>query len=288
MRVVGLALLVVALVLGLGAVWGVRAITAAKADTPRLEQAAVIVAARPIAFGETLTPQVLKIQAWPAGAQPAGSFKSVAELTSGQPRVALRPIAANEPILAARISGPGARASLSGAIEAGKRAVTIRVNDVFGVAGFVLPGDFVDVLITREEQAGHERASMRTDVLLESVRVLAVDQTANETKNDPVVAKAATIEVDPAQAQRLALAAQVGTLSLALRGTADALAASDAPAPATVRVSDLRLSQAPAESAGRPAPVRRAARTSGPKAPAGPSIDVVRGGESTRVAVVRE
>ncbi|NEX94995.1 Flp pilus assembly protein CpaB, partial [Caulobacter sp. 17J65-9] len=247
MRAIGLGLLAVALVLGLAAVWGVRTITAAKsAPATQLDQTVVVVASRPIEFGETLKPELLRAQAWPAGAQPDGAFKTVGELTTGSPRVALRPIAANEPILASRISGPGARATLSGAIDAGKRAVTIRVDDVVGVAGFVLPGDFVDVLVTRTEGDRGERTNMRTDVLLEGVRVLAVDQLANENKNDPVVAKAATIEVAPEQAQRLALAAEVGTLSLSLRGTADAMATSPSEAVRTVRVGDLRLGAAAA------------------------------------------
>lgn len=285
MRTVGLALLGVAVVLGLGAVWGVRTITAAKAvPAAGLAQTVVVVATRPIALGEPLTPTVVRTQAWPAGAQPEGSFKNVAELTGGAPRVALRPIAANEPILASRISGPGGRATLSGAIAAGKRAVTIRVDDVVGVAGFVLPGDFVDVLLTRTEGQGGQADSMRTDLLLEGVRVLAVDQLANENKNDPVVAKAATVEVSPEQAQRLALAAEVGTLSLSLRGTVDAMAPASGDAGRTVRVGDLRLAGFAPPAPVRTAPARRRA-SAGPSAP---SMDVVRGAETSRVAVVRE
>lgn len=280
MRNIGFVLLAVAIVLGGLTAWGVRQMSAARAapDT-RIQQTTVVVASRPIGFGEVLTPELLRAQAWPAGAQPQGSFQAVSQLTAER-RVALGPMAANEPVLATRISGPGGRATLSGVIRAGMRASTIRINDVFGVAGFVLPGDFVDVLITRDEGERAARQAMRTDVLLRSVRVLAVDQLANENKNDPVVAKAATIEVTPEQAQKLALAAQVGTLSLALRGTVDPLASGTEAAPPTVRTADLLLEGAPA-----PKPVvraRAAARTArSAPLPLGASIEIFRGAEVT-------
>jgi pilus assembly protein CpaB len=242
MRNLGFVLLLVSIVLGGLTVFGLRHMSANRVQPDaKLHQTTVVVASRPIGFGEVLTPDLLRVQAWPKDGQPQGSFQTIAQVTA-QRRVALGPISANEPVLTPRISGPGGRATLSGVIRAGMRATTIRVNDVFGVAGFVLPGDFVDVLITRDDgDRSNSLATKRTDVLLRSVRVLAVDQLANENKNDPVVAKAATIEVTPEQAQKLALAADVGTLSLALRSTIDPLSSSDEVAPQTVRTSDLRL-----------------------------------------------
>ena len=287
MRSVGLALLALSLVLGAVAVWGLRNFSGAQAEPARVTQAAapattVVVASRPIAFGEAIGPGVLKTQPWPAGAVPPGAFRSVQELVSAQPRLALAPIAANEPILPQRISGPGGRATLSGVIRAGHRAAAIRVDDVLGVAGFVLPGDFVDVLVTRRE-GQDATATMRTDLLLEGVRVLAVDQTASGDKDDPVVAKAATVEVSPAQAQKLALAGQVGTLSLALRGADDPLAPTQNAR--TIRTADLRAGGA-GQAVGGPARARAIRVAS--RGPAGPSIQVFRGGEPTRVAVRSE
>lgn len=275
MRNIGFVLLAVSVLLASLTVWGLRHMSASRAAEPRLPQTTVVVATRPIGFGESLTPDLLRVQAWPSDAKPQGSFQTVAQVTS-QRRVALGPIAANEPLLATRVSGPGGRASLSGVIRAGMRASTIRINDVFGVAGFVLPGDFVDVLITRDEGSGPSE-SKRTDVLLRSVRVLAVDQLANENKNDPVVAKAATIEVTPEQAQKLALAAEVGTLSLALRGTTDPLSLGQDPAPTTIRTGDLRLDglNPPAAPARKVVHVR-AARRSGFVAP---TIAIFRGSD---------
>jgi pilus assembly protein CpaB len=291
MRRVGLVLLALSLLLGGVAVWSLRSFSGANAApapaTVVGPRTTVVVAARPIAFGERLSPDLLKEQPWPWGATPPGAFRSVAELTQGETRLALAPIAANEPILPNRVSGPGGRATLSGVIRAGMRATTIRVDDATGVAGFVLPGDFVDVIVTREEKTGQvegQTAIMRSDTLLESVRVLAVDQVASDDKNDPIVAKAATVEVTPDQAQKLALAGQVGTLSLALRSASDPLASAGAASARTIRTADLRLGGTGSAPAPARARVVRAARGG----PSGPSVQIYRAAEPTRVSVRRE
>jgi len=137
-------------------------------------------------------------------------------------RVVLSAIEENEPVLGWKITGPGQRASLSALIGDDMKAVTIRVNDVLGVAGFVLPGERVDILLTRTEaqEVGDKVAVQQnsfTDVLLRNVRVLAVDQLADDRTEKPTPAKAVTIEVGTEQAQKLVLAASVGQLALALR-----------------------------------------------------------------------
>jgi pilus assembly protein CpaB len=96
--------------------------------------------------------------------------------------------------------------------------VTIRVNDVEGVAGFVLPGDRVDVVLTRQQ----DKTAAAADVVLQNVKVLAVDQLADERTDKPSVVKAVTLEVEVIAAQKLALASTVGTLSLALRKAGEA------------------------------------------------------------------
>jgi len=128
-------------------------------------------------------------------------------------RVVLTAIDANETILSSKITGSGQRATLSATLQEGMRAVTIRVNDVEGVAGFVLPGDRVDVALTRQV----DKTTATTDVVLQNTRVLAIDQTADERNDKPSVVKAVTLQVDTAAAQKLALAASVGSLSLMLR-----------------------------------------------------------------------
>ena len=172
----------------------------------------VVVAARPLRFGEELTSSALREVPWPEFALPAGAFGKIAELTAAK-RVALLPIDNNEAVLASKITGPGQRATLSAMIGDGMKAVTIRVNDVEDVGGFVMPGDHVDVLLTRPG----EKNNAINDVVLQNVRVLGIDQIADQRAEKPAVVKAVTIEVDPTEGQKVALAATVGTLSLLLR-----------------------------------------------------------------------
>jgi len=272
MRSIGLVLVALSILIGGAALWGLKILGASHAaaePAAPAPHAAVVVAARPIAFGETITPADLKLQPWPAGALPAGAFTSLAAFQGGPPRLALTSLPANAPILPDQISGPGGRATLAGLIRPGMRAATLRVDDVLGVAGFVLPGDSVDILVTRAD--GGAKGQVRTDVLLQGVRVLAVDQLADQAKTKPVVAKAATVEVTPAQAEKIALAAQIGSLSLALRSAGDP--ASDDQVHG-VRVADL--------GGGAPAP--RAVRRSHAPAPQAHMIEIVRGGEISRVS----
>ena len=281
MRSLGLVLLALSLVLGGFAVWGLRHVSGARAAPApsSVAEILVVVAARPIAAGEKLTPEAVRLQAWPKGATPPGAMTSVGQATAGAP-IALSAIAANEPILKSRISGPGARPTLSGVIQPGMRAASIRVDDIMGVAGFVLPGDFVDVLVTRPEGSATAE-TLRTDTLFEGVRVLAVDQIASEGKNDPVVAKAATVELTPAQAQKLTLARQVGTVSLVLRGTADPTGGAGM---RPIRTADLSpYGPLKAATPAAPRPRRIAAAT-----PRGPSIQIYRGGAADTVAVRSE
>jgi len=172
----------------------------------------LVVAAKPLKFGDVITSSSLREIPWPDNAVPQGAFARIGELTASK-RVVLIPIALNEPILASNITGPGQRGTLSSLLKDNMKAVTIRVNDVGGVAGFVLPGDHVDVVLTRP---GDKKVSVN-DVVLQDVRVLGVDQMADSTTDKPAVARAVTLEVDEVSGQKLALASIVGTLSLLLR-----------------------------------------------------------------------
>ena len=228
---------------------------------PAVLMAPVVVAAVPLEFGMPLERGKLKVIQWPADAVPTGVFASVDDLVSeDEPlRVVLRSVEQNEPLLPGKVSGFGGRASLSAVIDGDKRATTIRVNDVNGVAGFVLPGDRVDVMLTRSNSSGE----LMTDVLLQTVKVLAVDQDNNQESEQPVVAKAVTLEVSPKQAQKLALASQLGSLSLALRGEAN-----------TARVSTRSVSVADLEGRAKPK-----------NADGGFSVKIVRGLEAQSYAV---
>jgi pilus assembly protein CpaB len=172
----------------------------------------IVVASRALRFGDELTALSLREVPWPDEALPAGTFNKVADLTTKK-RVVLMPIDVNEAVLASKITGPGQRATLSALLQEGMKAVTIRVNDVEGVAGFVLPGDRVDVLLTRQG----EKNNAVNDVIIQDARVLAIDQVADERTEKPTVAKAVTLEVGVVDGQKIALAATAGTLGLLLR-----------------------------------------------------------------------
>lgn len=173
----------------------------------------IVVAAKPLRYGMELTADSLREIPWSQDAVPKGAFNSISEILVGGKRVVLTPVEANEPVLALKITGAGQRATLSSLVQDGMKAVTIRVNDVEGVGGFVLPGDRVDVVLTR--QTDKDKAS--TEIVLQNARVLAVDQSADISADKPAVAKAVTLEVSTDQAQRVWLASSVGSLSLLLR-----------------------------------------------------------------------
>jgi pilus assembly protein CpaB len=181
----------------------------------------VIVASKPLQFGAALTADALTEVQWPSASVPPGAFSTrEALLGTGGQRTVLTSIAQNEPILASRITGPGQRSSLSAVIEDGMKAVTIRVDDVLGVAGFVQPGDRVDVIWTNNERKPGANGRPASDtaystLLLQNVRVLAIDQVLDRGPQAKP-AKAVTVEVNAEGAQKVALSANVGQLSLAL------------------------------------------------------------------------
>ena len=179
----------------------------------------IVVAKRDLFLGDKLKRGNVEERDWPTHAVPAGTFKSIDKLIE-ENRVVLRSITANEPILANKVTGKGGRASLSAVISKTMRAVTIRVNDVLGVAGFVLPGDHVDILLTNSKN----QSRPYTNIMLQNIKVLGIDQDANQQNDKPKLVRAVTVEVTPQQAQKLALAPKVGSMSLALRNTVNVAA----------------------------------------------------------------
>jgi pilus assembly protein CpaB len=173
----------------------------------------IVVAKQPLRYGAELNASMLKEVAWAGDAVPAGAFHKMSDVLSGGSRIVLAAIEPNEPVLALKITGPGQRATLSSLVGQGMKAVTIRVNDVEGVAGFVLPGDHVDVVLTRNKSG----SAPTSEVVLQNTRVLAVDQSADERATKAAVSKSVTLEVDTVDAQKVWLAASVGSLSLLLR-----------------------------------------------------------------------
>src|SRR5262249_6098443 len=217
MRKANLYILLLAIVMG-----GIAAYMAsnwiAEHTTSRTTErsATVVVAAAPLNFGAALSAENVTEMPWPADAVPEGAFRSRDELFKEGRRAALAPLQRNELILKSKITGPGQRATLSALLDEGKRAVTVRVDDVRGVAGFVLPGDRVDVVLIRTISEAGKQENI-SDVLLQHIKVLAVDQLVNERQENPKVASAVTLELDTDQAQKVILATNVGRLSLILR-----------------------------------------------------------------------
>jgi pilus assembly protein CpaB len=173
----------------------------------------IVVAKQKLPFGVELVRDHLREVPWPTEALPEGAFAKIDDLLSGGKRVVLSPVEPHEPVLSVKITGPGQRATLSALVGEGMKAVSVRVNDVEGVGGFVLPGDRVDVVLTRQMEKGNAT----TEVVLQNARVLAVDQSADDRATKAAVAKAVTLEVDTVGAQKIWLAASVGSLSLLLR-----------------------------------------------------------------------
>ena len=227
----------VALVLGLVAVFLANSFLSGTERRAALGGTTKIaVAAAPLAYGMDITPDKIRFVDYPNSSIPTGAFTNPAQLlTPGKKRVALLPIGINEPILPAKVSGVGQGASIAALLPDGMRATSVAINDVSGVSGFVQPNDSVDVLITRSV-AGGAGNSQVTDVLLQNVRVIAMDQQSRNADGSPKVAKTATLEVTPLDAQKLALAQTVGTLSLVLRKQGE----QNNPVVETVSMNDLR------------------------------------------------
>ena len=188
-----------------------------EANKKQVAMQTVVVAKQPLRFGTELNESTLEEVPWPVASMPAGAFTKISDIMRGGRRVVLTAIEPNEPVLALKITGPGQRATLSALVKPGMKAVTIRVNDVEGVGGFVLPGDRVDVVLTRQIDKG----SATTEVVLQNTKVLAVDQIADERSAKAAVAKSITLEVSTVEAQKVWLASSVGNLSLLLRQAGD-------------------------------------------------------------------
>ncbi len=189
-----------------------------EANKKPLSTSTIVVASKPLRFGNELTAAQLQEVEWPAKSLPVGAFAKISDILNGGKRIVLTAIERNEPVLSSKVTGPGQRATLSAMLGEGLKAATVRVNDIDGVGGFVLPGDHVDVTLTRQV----DKANASTEVVLQNVRVLAIDQIADERIDKPAVVKAVTLEVDVIGAQKLSLAASIGSLSLMLRKAGEA------------------------------------------------------------------
>ncbi|CAD6525501.1 Flp pilus assembly protein CpaB [Paraburkholderia sabiae] len=217
----------------------------------------VVIASADMSLGQRVSPDMLKVSDWPAGSVPPGTFNDVKKLEG---RVLKASLSRGEPVLEAKLSPVGTLGGLSAVINEGKRAITVRVNDVIGVAGFALPGNYVDILVNTEKDNREGGGTMGRDqniskIVLEKILVLAVAQEAGRDETKPKVVDAVTLEVTPEQAEKIDLARSIGSLSLVLRNQVDP---QDATTAGATKATLLKIPVAvPAAPAPAPKPVVR-------------------------------
>jgi pilus assembly protein CpaB len=217
--------LVVAVFFGLIAAYGIFNFLRQQrqaAEALRTQTQDVVIAAKDIPAGSTLAEAMLKdgtVRAikWPKASVPAGAFGTPTEVIGKVNRVK---IMANEPILESRLSGEGA--GLTVRLEPGKRAMAVRVDEIIGVSGFIVPDDRVDVIVTTTPPGVNDNKDARlSKIVLQNKRVLSVAQSTEQKDGKPQVARSITLEVSPEEAEKLSLAYQEGPIVLALRGVGD-------------------------------------------------------------------
>src|SRR6516162_1592720 len=215
--------LVVVIFFGLVAAYGIYNFLSHKqkeADTLRAANQDIIVAAQDIPPGTTFNDEaikkgLLKSTPWPKTSIPTGAYSSPQQIIGKVNRVK---IMANEPILESRLAGEGA--GLTVRLEAGKRALALRVDEIVGVSGFIVPDDRVDVILTTTP-LGASGDTKISKIVLQNKRVLSVAQSTEQKDGKPQLARSITLEVTPEEAEKLSLASQEGQIALALRGLGD-------------------------------------------------------------------
>lgn len=231
----------------------------------------VAVALVDISLGARIAPEMVRMVDWPSSALPPGAINDPKLLDA---RVTRTSIQHGEPIMESKLAPPGTQGGLSAVVGEGKRAMTVRVNDVVGVAGFALPGNYVDILVNTQDDAaktGTGRDPSISKIVLERILVLAIAQESNRDDTKPKVVNAVTLELTPEQAEKLDLARSVGTLSLVLRNQIENKPVNTDGATKT-SLLDAKVAAQVAAPAPRPVVRRRVVQ-----GPTGPQVDVIKG-----------
>jgi pilus assembly protein CpaB len=275
MRSRGLLMLVIAVVAGLAAVLlAARWMQMQSGDKGRIAVANV-----DVELGGRITPEMVRMVDWPQGSVPNGAFNDMAKL---QGRVVKTSLQRGEPFMEAKLAPEGTKGGLSAVVPEGKRAMTVRVNDVVGVAGFALPGTFVDVMVNTQEEGGQRGDKDRTisKIVLERILVLAVAQEADRDTTKPKVVNAVTLELTPQEAEIIDLARSVGSLSLVLRNQTDPKRTTATEGVTKALLLGLKTAPAPA-AAVKPVVLRRVSTAAAAPAPepaaAKHCVEVIRG-----------
>lgn len=254
---------------GLGAAWMANNWLAARLDNSAdANQERVVIAAMEIPFGQMIEPQHVKLVPMPKESVPSDAFRTVEEASG---RIATMTLLEGDVLRAARLAEHMGGSTLASLIAPQKRAISVRVDDVVGVGGFLLPGNRVDVLVSRKVQGTSNNAESET--ILYDLRVLAVDQTASTDETQPVVVRAVTLEMDSDEAEVLVKAQAEGRIQLALRNPLDDSRPLPKPEPKPVVIEVPVPAPAP-----EPAP-RKVYR------PAEPQITIIRGTDVEKVRV---
>ena len=266
-----IGLIVLALVIGLAAAAYATGWVSRQASVASNK---IVVAAVDIELGSKVNAEMLSSVDWPSGSVPSGAFKEAKQV---QDRIVKASVLRGEPLLERKLALAGTLGGLSAVIAEGKRAMTVRVNDVAGVAGFALPGNYVDVMVNAQqdkEKDKTEEGKQISKTVLERVLVLAVAQEAGRDDTKPKVVSAVTLELSPQDSEKLDLARSIGTLSLVLRNQGDQKTV------ATAGVTKNELFGAKAQVALAATPAR--ARPAGVRpTPRGPCVEVMQHGMLT-------
>jgi pilus assembly protein CpaB len=249
----------------------------------------VVVAARPVPMGTLLTADHVRVMQWPASSQVDGAVAAVEHAVD---RGTIASLAINEPVTEAKLAAKGIGSGLSPTISQGMRAISIKVNEVVGVAGFVVPGSRVDVLVTIAPPDDASHRNPMTRIVVSNAQVLTagtrIDQDTAQAEGKPIAASVVTLAVAPADAERLALAQNQGQITLTLRNPLD----TDPTATPGVRLGGLLGSQtesapAPQAPAVRRAPRRTVAVTMVAPAPAprAYTVEAIRGAKRTEETI---
>jgi len=221
---------------------------------PTADTTEIVVAARGVALGARLSEADLRTAPWPRAVRPEGTFEKISDVVNRGVVVAM---VSNEPILESKLAPTGSGAGLMAVIPDGMRAVGVKVNDVIGVAGFVVPGSRVDVILSGSPAKNNEIEMSK--VILENIQVLAAGQNVTSDVNGkPQSVQVVTLLVTPEESQKLALASVDGKIQLALRNPLDL----ERPNPDAIKKERLYGSAAPAPA---PEPKREVVRTRAPK-----------------------
>jgi len=275
--------IVFALAIGVGTVFAFATynyVQKAPKGGPAPETVPVVVAVANLEIGAELGRDDVRAIEWPAGSAPAGAIGNPDEVVG---RGLIMPVVQNEPILPMKLASKEAGSGLPPVIPPGYRAVSVRVNEVIGVAGYVLPGTHVDVVVTLSP--GSTQGDMTSKLILPNVQVLAagtkIDRETDKDKPMPV--SVVTLLVDPEQAERLTLAASEGKIQLALRNPLDR----ETPATPGIRPAGLLGTSAVARA--RPRASQATAKVADAPAPVEPiTVEIIRGDKRAREIVRQE